>query len=274
MSIGFDSDRILWALMGGFDTPKDLIYLIPGTSHFQKAGSNLSVNAFTWKPDRTILTAPATPRMSDSGKGPDKRLPAYPVTTKSLQMVDRNNAVWVSPPDKPVVMRLQKNSLRDVPDKASPAIPEIYDINPFPMAELVGREGNIWFGDAKGIHRFFYTPMIRQELPKETSGNSDFAVVADDHGAVWISFGSGGANTAADLYHVLGGKADRRLPRVATGFAYRAPDKTFWFSGDRCLWHLVGNGFVRVDLPPEMVIYGSTQFRGSSISGRRRSPKL
>jgi PAS domain S-box-containing protein len=253
LSIGFDSDRILWALMGGFDTPKGLIYLIPGTSHFKIAGSNLSVNAFTWKPDRTVLTAPATPRVSDSGEGSDERLPAYPVTTKSLQMVDRNNAVWVSPPDKPVVMRLPKDSLRDVPDKASPAIPEIYAINPFPMAELVGREGNIWFGDAKGIHRFFYTPMIRQELPKETSGNSDFAVVADDHGAVWISFGSGGANTAADLYHVLGGKADRRLPQVATGFAYRAPDKTFWFSGDSCLWHLVGNGLVRVDLPPELV---------------------
>ena len=62
------------------------------------------------------------------------------------------------------------------------------------MAELVDREGNIWFGDTKGIHRFFYTPLIRQEFPKETSESSDFAVVADDNGAVWISFGSGGAN--------------------------------------------------------------------------------
>src|SRR5271156_5302786 len=37
MSIGFDSGGILWALMGGFGTPNDLIYLIPGTSHFKKA---------------------------------------------------------------------------------------------------------------------------------------------------------------------------------------------------------------------------------------------
>jgi len=42
-------------------------------------------------------------------------------------------------------------------------------MNPFQMAELVDREGNIWFGDTKGIHRFFYAPLIRQEFPKETS---------------------------------------------------------------------------------------------------------
>jgi hypothetical protein len=38
------------------------------------------------------------------------------------------------------------------------------------MAGLVDREGNIWIGDTKGIHRFFSTPLIRQEFPKETSG--------------------------------------------------------------------------------------------------------
>jgi hypothetical protein len=51
----------------------------------------------------------------------------------------------------------------------------------------------------------------------------------------------------------LGGKAERRLPQVKAYFIYRAPDKTFWFSGERCLWHLVGDDFVRVDLPPEVV---------------------
>jgi ligand-binding sensor domain-containing protein len=121
------------------------------------------------------------------------------------------------------------------------------------MAELVDREGNIWFGDTRGIHRFFYTPLIRQEFPKETSGSSKLALVADDNGAVWISFGSLGNRFKADLYHVLGGKAERRLPQVTSSFAYRAPDKTFWFSGEHCLWHLVGNDFVRVNLPPEMV---------------------
>jgi hypothetical protein len=115
----------------------------------------------------------------------------------------------------------------------------------------VDREGNIWFGDTRGIHRFFDTPLIRQEFPKETSESSDFAVVADDNGAVWISFSSGGAGFKADLYHVLGGEAKRRVPHVTltSSFAYRALDKTFWFSGERCLWHLVRDDFVRVDLP-------------------------
>src|ERR1700761_1961120 len=39
--VGFDSEGILWALVGGFDTPKDLIYLKPGTGHFKTAGSRI-----------------------------------------------------------------------------------------------------------------------------------------------------------------------------------------------------------------------------------------
>jgi PAS domain S-box-containing protein len=250
IQVGFDSRGILWALVGGYDTPSTLIYLTPGTKHFKIAGSNLSVNEFVREPDRTILTAPAPPYVSDSGEGSAERLPAYPVISKNFQMVDRNNSVWVSLWDKPVVMRLPKDSLREVPNKV-PAIPETYDLNPFEMAQLVGREGNIWFGDTRGLHRFFYTPLIRQEFPKETSGSTDFSVVADDNGAVWINFGSGD-QVITNLYHVRAGKAEHRLSQVTTDFVYRAPDKTFWFSGKGCLWHLVGDDFVRVDLPPGM----------------------
>jgi hypothetical protein len=213
--------------VGGFETTKDLVYLIAGTRHFKIAGSNLPADGFTWEPDRTVLTTPATPRVSGSGEGSDERLHAYPVMKKSLQIVDRNNGVWISPWNRPVVMRLPKDSLRDVQNRASPAISETYNINPFQMAELVDREGNIWFGDTKSLHRFFYTPLIRQEFPNVTSGNADFAVVADDHGAIWISFSSGGAGEKAALYHVLGGKAERRPRQVISSFAYRAPDKMF-----------------------------------------------
>jgi signal transduction histidine kinase len=98
--------------------------------------------------------------------------------------------------------------------------------------------------------------LIRQQLPQETPG-SDFAVVADDNGAVWISFNSG--NTLnADLEYVIGGKAEHRPPQVTSSFAYRAPDKTFWFSGKDCLWHLVGRDFIRVGLPADMV--GESEF--------------
>jgi ligand-binding sensor domain-containing protein len=191
--------------------------------------------------------------MSYSREGSDERPHAYPVLTKSPQFVDRNNSLWTSPEDKPVMMRLPRESLHNAFNKAaSPGGSETYDVNPFENAVLADREGNIWFGDPKGIHRFFYTPLIRQEFPKEASESTDLAVVADDNGAVWISSGMGGGANKVDLYYVSGGKAERRVPQVISSFAYRAPDKTFWFSGEGCLWHLVGHDFVRVELPPEM----------------------
>jgi PAS domain S-box-containing protein len=249
--VGFDSEGILWPLVGSWEIPKDLIYLLPGTRHFKTAERNLSVPGFTLDADRAVMTNPAAPPMFDLIEDSDKKPAAYPVLKDSL--LDRNNSVWISPWDKPVLMRLPKDSLRDVQNNASTAISETYNINPFQMAELVDREGNIWFGDTRGIHRFFYTPLIRQEFPKETSESSKLALVADDNGAVWISFGSLGNRFKADLYHVLAGKAERRLPGVTSSFAYRAPDKTFWFSGEHCLWHLVGDDFVRVNLPLEMM---------------------
>jgi len=82
MQVGFDSEGILRALVGGSNNTKDLIYLIPGTGHFKTAVSDLSVDAFTWKLDRTILTAPVAPHVSGSGKVSDERLPAFPIIKK------------------------------------------------------------------------------------------------------------------------------------------------------------------------------------------------
>jgi len=252
MQVGFDSMGILWALVGSSGAPKDLIYLMPRAGHFKTAGRKLPVEAFTLEANRTVLTLPIAPPLSDSGEGSDERPPVYPALTKDHQFVDRNNSLWIiTPADKPVVMRLPRESLHDAFNRVSRGGSETYDVNPFEEAALVDREGNIWFGDTKGIHRFFYTPLIRQEFPKEASESADFVVVADDNGAVWIHF-STGFIAKTDLYYVLGGKAERRVPQVTSSFAYRAPDKTFWFSGERCLWHLVGHDFVRVDLPPEM----------------------
>jgi signal transduction histidine kinase/ligand-binding sensor domain-containing protein len=249
--VGFDSQGTLWAMVGSLGAPKDLIYLSPGAGHFKTAGRKLLVDEFTRDVDRSVLTEPAVSPMSDSGGG-SERPPVYPVLTKNLQIVDRNNSVWTSPEDKPLMMRLPRESLHDASNRVSPSGSETYDVNPFENAVLVDREGNIWFGDTKGIHRFFYTPLIRQEFPKEASESADFAVVADDNGAVWVSSGISGTSDKADLYYVLGGKAERHLPQVTSSFAYRAPDKTFWFSGEGCLWYLIGHDFVRVDLPPEM----------------------
>jgi signal transduction histidine kinase len=249
--VGFDPNGILWALAGNFGAPMDLIYLLPGTRHFQTGERNLSVEGFMLDADRAVMTGPAARPMSDSNEGSEKKPAAYPVLSKdSQQFLDRNNSLWISYDDKPVVMRLPKERLRGDLNRASPDGSESYDIFPFQMAQLVDREGNIWFADAKGIHRFSYSPLNRQEFPKEALGNEDFALAADDNGAVWIS--SHTSILKGDLYYVSGGKAQRRLPQVTSSFAYRAPDRTFWFSGKGCLWHLIGHDFARVNLPPEV----------------------
>ncbi|MFZ0553106.1 MAG: triple tyrosine motif-containing protein [Steroidobacteraceae bacterium] len=252
MDLGFDSEGVLWALVGDFGAPKELLYLMPGTKRFKTAGSNLAVEAFTWEPNQTVLTTPVSPGASGSGEGTTRRGPAaYPVTSENLQMLDRNSSVWVSPTGKTVVMRVPEASLEGGQNTAPPAGSETYDINPYRMAELVDREGNIWFGDSRGVHRLFYTPLIKQRLPNDALG-SDFAVVADDDGAVWISFNRG--NTLeAELFHIADGRVEHRFPQVTSSFAYRAPDGTFWFSGKGCLWHLVGKDFIRVNLPRAML---------------------
>ena len=249
--VGFDPDGILWALAGSFDAPMDLIYLLPGSRHFKAAGRNLSVDRFLVDADRAVMTDPAAPPMADSSEDSEKKPAAYPVLAKgSQQFLDRNNSLWISYDDKPIVMRLPGERLRGDLNRASSAGSESYAIFPFLMAQLVDREGNIWFGDQKGIHRFSYSTLNRQEFPKEASENADFALAGDDNGAVWIS--SRTSLSAGNLYYVSGGKAQHRLPPVTSSFAYRAPDRTFWFSGKGCLWHLVGHDFVRVNLPPEV----------------------
>jgi PAS domain S-box-containing protein len=251
--VGFDAKGILWVLAGNFGTPMDLIYLLPGTRHFETAERNLLVEGFLLDADRIVMTDPAAPAISGSSESSDEKPAAYPVLTKdTLEFLDRNNSLWITYDEKPIVTRVLKESLHGALNSASPAGSESYDINPFWAARLVDREGNIWFGDPKGVHRFSYSPLNRQEFPKEAAGNVDFALAADDNGAVWTSSGTTGAPGKADLYYVSGGKAQRRLPQVISSFAYRAPDKTLWFSGEGCLWHLVGHDFVRVKLPPEM----------------------
>jgi hypothetical protein len=130
--VGFDSEGLLWALVGGHGASKNLIYLMPGNRRFKTVRRNLSVDAFTWEANRAVLTEPAASPMSDSGDGSDERPPLYPVLTKSLQFVDRNNSLWIiTPADKPVVMRLPGEILHDAFNKVSPGGSETYDVNPF-----------------------------------------------------------------------------------------------------------------------------------------------
>src|SRR4030095_2926306 len=113
--------------------------------------------------------------------------------------------------------------------------------------------GSIWFGTETGVHRFSYSPLIQQQLPAASA--PWFMLAPDDGGAVWISSGDGvGTST---LYRVTEGKVDlQRSMAGVSSFAYRAPDKTFWFGGEGGLWHMIDGRPTRVDLPKEMAAQG------------------
>jgi len=251
----FDREGILWILTGipNYASTRQLLYLSPGARKFRAAETNLNVQGFTVDPDGNVVTSSSSKRVvhNASGNSDDEPL-AYPVLRKgSFQIVDRNNGIWISPEKDPILIHFPvTGSIYDALARASQSNSETYNVNPYFGAWLVDREGNIWFGAQKGLHRFFYSPLIRQELPKSADG-LQYTVAPDDHGAVWINFAPSGRFSS--LYHVSGNTAElRRSTPGYPGFAYSAPDKTFWFGGTGGLWHLVGSNLVQVHLPREM----------------------
>ena len=61
------------------------------------------------------------------------------------------------------------------------------------------------------------------------------------------------ATGAASLYHVAGTTVDAQQSLPGTyAFAYRAPDRSLWFGGEEGLWHRVGDGLTKVELPAEI----------------------
>lgn len=249
--VGFDQDGTLWALTTVLAAEtKLLIYLPPGARKFHTAQKNVDVAGFTLDADRSVVTSLSSgPFAPDSSGHPDDRPPSFPVLRRhAAQIVDRTKSTWIL--QGRALIRSPRSELpHDALKTATPSNPETYNIAP--DARLIDREGNIWFGDRKGTHRFFYSPLNNLEFPKNAKAGSDYyQVVADDHGAVWVC--SGNFAHSSSLYREAVGKANLRSLRRGVGLAYRAPDKTFWFGGEDGLWHLVHGKFLRVDLPREM----------------------
>jgi len=97
---------------------------------------------------------------------------------------------------------------------------------------LVDQEGSVWFSSLKGLDRFFYSPVLKQELPQ---GGGYFGLAADERGMVLIG-GSG-----SPLYRASAGKTDslvlHKYQDWRVQFMYRAPDDTIWLGANSGLWH-------------------------------------
>jgi signal transduction histidine kinase/ligand-binding sensor domain-containing protein len=253
----FDREGTLWALTGSADpsVEKQLFYLRPGSRQFETAARGLIVGGFTLDADGYVVTSAETkPLLEDASANAADRPAAYPVLRKeSAQIIDRRGSVWIIPQGP--VLRHEPASgqrLSEVLAEASPGNSETYDVGTTYNAKLVDREGSTWFGDPKGIHRLFYSPLTKQDLAKSANGNTTyFTVTPDDAGTVWI-LASDNARIF-DLYFVVNGLVKlRKAPGPLGGFAYRDPDRTIWFGGTAGLWRLVKGDLRRVDLPREM----------------------
>jgi streptogramin lyase len=142
--------------------------------------------------------------------------------------VDRDGSVWVS--GQGTLLRLPAGSRRfQVVQQNIP------DTQRFSYAgKLLDREGNLWFRSTKGIDRFYYSPLIKQEFLGEVSVAGGYiAIAADVDGKVWAS------GPRASLYHLAPG-GTRVLPNHAgwtVEVMYRAPDGTIWLGGNSGVWH-------------------------------------
>jgi signal transduction histidine kinase/ligand-binding sensor domain-containing protein len=246
-AVAIDRYGVVWAIMEGklFCVRRDRkqVELIEENPFFT-GDTNFTLDA-----DGVVVTSHTTERgLQKSSSTREDRLLAYPVMKKDCeQTVDRTNSIWVvcfGPP----VLRLSPEQGLNFLDKANASNSETYNFTAYQHSNVVDAEGNVWFGDATGLHRFFYSPLVRLVPPKTTTGL--FALAADDSGGVWSS------NNYSDLYHISNGKIGILKKREGWQVAYRAPDATFWFGGGGGLFHLVGGNLVQTEFPAEMADQG------------------
>jgi PAS domain S-box-containing protein len=250
--VGFDRENRLWGLTErkGAEYGSDLFFLEPGGAKFQKAGSNLFVIGFTRDADRTVLTTHEK-RNSAPGSGLELKdsLPSYPILRRnSEQLVDRDNGIWVASIEDPLFRHRAGEPFAESISRASLKYSQSLGFDPYRYSGMVDREGSVWYGAVRGLHRFGYSSLMQLSLPE---GHHWVALAPDEGGKVWIS--TGNANGNSILYHVADGKVESEKPQHGVAnFAYRAPDKTYWFAGEGGLWHMAGGRLTRIELPPAL----------------------
>ena len=253
-NVEVDRTDTVWVI-AGLSNEQRLLDLAPGSKRFQVANPKLDVSGFTLDADQKVLTSPIAQQQTPNRWSiPNNELHIYPVFGKNgAQIVDRTNAVWTISNSGGLTRNGADLPTDDAVTEKGAKSRAIYDASASRKdlhGTLVDREGNIWYADRKGLHRFFYVPFSEQELPAKRNA----AIAADDDGAVWAGFFLGQSETSNELYRVTRGRVETvrfRTP-VNWGAAYRASDKTIWFGGSGGLWHLVRGRPLQVALPKEL----------------------
>ena len=142
---------------------------------------------------------------------------------------DQDGNVWVG--GDGIWLYLRRGSRRfQIAEQDPPFSIRISSYN----GRVFDREGSLWFSSPKGIDRFFYSPVVRQEV---RGAVYDFALAADDAGAVWVG------GSYLPLYRLAFGKVAvlPKYDRWGAQFMYRAPDNTLWLGAGggatNGLWH-------------------------------------
>lgn len=247
--VGFDRDGALWAL--GEYGPT-LYCLRPGSRVFRTADTSYKARSvdplaprygFWWGPENeVVLRSSIDPGNPGHDGGSDDGLPTHPVLEIENGILDSNDNLWSS--------RHGIFSARPNADTTGQATnhrvikSEEIKLLAYRGSSLVDREGNVWIGAVGGLHRFFYSPLIKQSLP----GAGPFTVAPGAGGEVWITSGAG-----TYLDRVAKGKVEPHKWRGdLAGFAYTARDTTIWLGGVGGLWKMTSGRMERVALPKEM----------------------
>jgi signal transduction histidine kinase/ligand-binding sensor domain-containing protein len=245
--LGVDRAGVLWVLTGW--VKNKLFYLLPGSKRFMELKQYPAMMYFTHDADHKIVTTPISSRViPDLSAIRHSGLPTFPVVREdSAQLLDRNSNRWIiTPAPKPPLVRMRAFSLNDLLAKPTARNSEVYDLDPGRFAALADREGNVWFADDHGVHRFFTIPFVKEQLKPAHPA----AMVADDEGGVWIGFWNWGVTqlyraTAKEIREINFG---RELDWQA---GYHARDRTLWFGESTGLWHIVAGTPLPIALPHE-----------------------
>jgi len=253
-NLGIDRADTVWVITG-FSNHQRLLCLPSGSKRFLFVSSRADFYGFTLDADQKVLTSPnVLQQVPNRGTIPHIQLHELPLFGKNgAQVVDRTNAVWTVNENGGLTRigtALPANGAVTATGTTNDETQDEAASSQDVRRTLVDREGNIWYADAKGLHRFFYVPFVEQEFSVKRTP----AIAAGNDGAVWVGFFMGPSKATNELYRVTSGHVETirfRTP-VSWGAAYRARDKTVWFGGSGGLWHLVRGRPFQVALPKEM----------------------